>query len=69
MVRAWRDPKSVPCLAMGGSNGPPIALAQRFRTGTAQMNKSDKACSLMERNDNRRNSFLDVRQILLFANI
>jgi hypothetical protein len=37
--------------------------------GLAQMNKSDKACSLMEWNDNRRNSFLDVRQILLFANI
>ena len=37
--------------------------------GLAQMNKSDKACSLMEWNDNRRSSFLDVRQILLFADI
>jgi hypothetical protein len=37
--------------------------------GLAQMNNSDKACSLMEWNDDRRSSFLDVRQILLFADI
>ena len=70
MVRAWRDPKSVPCLAMGGEAMDRLLRALSVsEPGLAQMNKSDKACSLMEWNDNRRDSFLDVRQILLFANI
>jgi len=37
--------------------------------GLAEMNKSDKACSLMEWNDDRRTSFLEVRRILLLADI
>jgi hypothetical protein len=37
--------------------------------GLAQMSKSDKACSLMEWNDDPQSSFLEVREILLVANI
>ena len=37
--------------------------------GLAQMTKSDKACCLMEWNDDRRSSFLEVREILLSADI
>jgi hypothetical protein len=37
--------------------------------GLAQMTKSDKACCLMEWNDDRRTSFLEVRKILLCADI
>ena len=37
--------------------------------GLAQMTKSDKACCLMEWNDDRRCSFLEVREILLSADI
>jgi hypothetical protein len=37
--------------------------------GLAQMTKSDKACSLMEWNDDRQSSFQDVREILLSADI
>ena len=37
--------------------------------GLAKMTKSDKACCLMEWNDDRRSSFLVVREILLSADI
>jgi hypothetical protein len=37
--------------------------------GLAQMTNSDKACSLMEWNDDRQSSFLEVRKILLEADI
>jgi hypothetical protein len=37
--------------------------------GLAQMTKSDKACCLMEWNDDRRCSFLEVREILFRADI
>jgi hypothetical protein len=37
--------------------------------GLAQMTKPDKACSLMEWNDDRRSSFVNLREILLAANI
>ena len=37
--------------------------------GLAQMTISDKACCLMEWNDNRRLSFSEVRKILLSADI
>ena len=37
--------------------------------GLAQMTKSDKACSLMEWNDNRRCSFAEVKEILLLADL
>ena len=37
--------------------------------GLAQMTKSDKAFCLMEWNDDRRTSFLEVRKILLWADI
>ena len=69
MVRARRDPESVSSLAMGRSDGPALASAQRFRPGIGSMTKSDKACSLMEWNDNRRCSFAEVKEILLSADI
>jgi hypothetical protein len=37
--------------------------------GLAQMTKSDKACSLMEWNDDRQSSFQEVRGMLLSADI
>jgi hypothetical protein len=37
--------------------------------GLAQLTTSDKTCCLMEWNDNRRLSFLEVRKILLSADI
>jgi hypothetical protein len=37
--------------------------------GLAQMTKSDKACCLMEWNDDRRSSFQEVWEILLSADI
>ena len=37
--------------------------------GLAQMTKSDKACSLMEWNDDRQSSFQEVRRMLLSADI
>jgi hypothetical protein len=37
--------------------------------GLAQMTPNDKACSLMEWNDNHQSSFQEIREILLNANI
>ncbi len=37
--------------------------------GLAQMNKTDKACSIMEWNDDLQSSFQEVRQLLLNADI
>jgi hypothetical protein len=37
--------------------------------GLAQMTKSDKACSLMEWNDDRQCSFVEVREVLLSADV
>jgi hypothetical protein len=37
--------------------------------GLAQMTKSDKACCLMEWNDDRRSSFLEIRNMLLSARL
>lgn len=37
--------------------------------GITQMTISDKACSLMEWNDNETYSFRDIREILLDANV
>ena len=37
--------------------------------GLIRMTRSDKACSLMEWNDNRQSSFQEIRGILLSANI
>jgi|SRR6476620_7257998 len=37
--------------------------------GISQMTISDKACSLMEWNDDQANSFHEIREILLDANV
>ena len=37
--------------------------------GLTQMTKSDKACSLIEWNDDRQSSFQEVREILLSADV
>ena len=37
--------------------------------GLTQMTKSDKACCLMEWNDDRQSSFVEIREILLRADI
>jgi hypothetical protein len=37
--------------------------------GLTQMTKSDKACTLMEWNDDRQSSFLEIRKIFLSADV
>jgi hypothetical protein len=37
--------------------------------GLAQLTNSDKACCLMEWNDDRQTSFLEIREILFLADI
>jgi hypothetical protein len=37
--------------------------------GLAQMNNSDKACSIMEWNDDDQSSFTEIREILLEVDI
>jgi hypothetical protein len=37
--------------------------------GLAQMNKSDKACSIMEWNDDRQSSYLEIEEVLLSADV
>jgi hypothetical protein len=37
--------------------------------GLAQMNKSDKACSIMEWNDDQQSSFAEIRKTLLEVDI
>ena len=37
--------------------------------GLAQMNRSDKACSIMEWNDDLQSSFREIRESLLESNV
>ena len=69
MVRAWRDPENLSSLPMGGSDGPPVRALSVSERGLTQMKKTDKACCLMEWNDDRQSSFLEIREILLRADI
>lgn len=47
-----------------------VLLALSFsEPGLRQMTKSDKACTLMEWNDDRRSSFIEVRKVFLKADI
>jgi hypothetical protein len=43
-----------------------LSLSER---GLSQMNNSDKACSIMEWNDDQQNSFAEVREVLLQVDI
>jgi hypothetical protein len=75
------DPRAVKWCALGAIQRtyPPsgwgdamdqVLLALNFsEAGLAQMNKTDKACSLMEWNDDRQSSFQEIRGIFLDANI
>ena len=76
-----RDPRSVKWCALGAiqriylspqwgeaMNSVLRALSVSER-GLAQMNNSDKACSLMEWNDDDQSSFAEIREILLEADI
>jgi hypothetical protein len=40
-----------------------------FEQGLAQMNNSDKACSIMQWNDDDQSSFTEIREILLEVDI
>ena len=61
MVRAWSNPESLPLLAMGGSDGLPLRTLSISECGLAQMNKSDK--------DDRQTSYLEIKELLLNADI
>ena len=75
------DPRAVKWCALGAIQKayPPtgwgdamdrVLLALNYsEAGLAQMNKTDKACSLMEWNDDRQSSFQEIRGIFLNANI
>ena len=75
------DPRAVKWCALGAIQkaSPPsgwgdamdrVLLALSYsETGLAQMNKTDKACSLMEWNDDRQSSFQEVRGVFLDADI
>jgi hypothetical protein len=75
------DPRAVKWCALGAIQKayPPSQWAEAMDRllralsvsdqGLAQMTKSDKACSLMEWNDNHRCSFAEVKEILLSADI
>ena len=75
------DPRAVKWCALGAIQRtyPPtgwgdamdrVLLALNYsEAGLAQMNKTDKACSLMEWNDDRQSSFQEIRGIFLNANI
>ena len=69
MVRSRCDPKSVPSPQWGEAMDFLLRALNVSERGLAQMSKSDKACSLMEWNDDPQSSFLEVREILLVANI
>ena len=75
------DPRAVKWCALGAIQRtyPPtgwgaamdrVLLALNYsEAGLAQMNKTDKACSLMEWNDDQQSSFQEIRGIFLNANI
>jgi hypothetical protein len=45
---------------------PALSISER---GLVQMNKSDKACSIMEWNDDQQRSFAELRETLLEVDI
>jgi hypothetical protein len=75
------DPRAVKWCALGaiqktypsfgqGEAMDRLLLALSFsEAGLAQMNKTDKACCLMEWNDDRQSSFEEIRGIFLDANV
>jgi hypothetical protein len=70
MVRTRCAPEKLPFHTKWGEamNSVLRALSVSER-GLAQMNNSDKACSLMEWNDDDQSSFAEIREILLEADI
>jgi hypothetical protein len=69
MVRALSSRKSLSYFAMGEAMDRLLLALSVSEPGLAQMTKSDKACSLMEWNDDRQSSFQEVREILLSAEV
>jgi hypothetical protein len=61
--------KAYPASQWGEAMGRLLRALSVSEQGLAQMTKSDKACSLMEWNDDRRCSFLEVREIFLLADV
>jgi hypothetical protein len=47
----------------------PLRTLSFSEWGLAQMNKSDKACSIMEWNDDRQSSYLEIEEVLLSADV
>lgn len=75
------DPKAVKWCALGAiqKTYPPsqweevmnrlLRALSVSEKGIAQLTKSDKACSLMEWNDDRAYSFRDIREVLVAADV
>ena len=69
MVRAWSNPESLSLLAMGEAMDCLLRTLSISECGFAQMSESDKACSIMEWNDDRQTSYLEIKELLLNADI
>jgi hypothetical protein len=69
----WYAPGAIqrayPCPQWGKSMDGVLRALSVSELGLAQMNNSDKACSIMEWNDDRQSSFADIRGILLAVDI
>ena len=61
--------KTYPCSQWGEAMDSVLRALSFSERGLAQMNNSDKACSIMEWNDDHQSSFTDIREILLEVDI
>jgi hypothetical protein len=61
--------KTYPCSQWGNAMNDVLRALSVSELGLAQMNNSDKACSLMEWNDDDQSSFAEIRDILLEVDI
>lgn len=61
--------KAYPCPQWGQAMDCVLRALSVSELGLAQMNNSDKACSIMEWNDDRQSSFAEIRGTLLAVDI
>jgi len=69
MVRAGRDSKAYPPSEWEQAMDRILRALSVSDKGIRQLSKSDKACCLMEWNDDRNSSFREIREILVEADL
>jgi hypothetical protein len=69
MVCTRRDPESLSPDPIGGGYGQGPAGASVSERGIARLTESDKACCLMEWNDDQRTSFREIQEVLKVADV